>query len=290
MFAKKFICFDIGKTKILASVLKIGRHGYKFLDLVESKNPRNPQKIEKILLDYCLAARKKYWAKKTAVSAAHIVDPEKKIVTQGKVCYGTEVFSFAFLEKNGFPVRIENDGRCFASGEYYFGKGKGKKSILALTIGTEIGGGLMSNGINYQGAHNSALEVSHISANYNGQWIDWAGLCAGTGIENSYRRKTKKKITAEKIFQLAKENDPVAKNVIQTAANILGNGTASAINILDPEVVVFGGSISKQKKCINQAIKIARKNVFNKKANYKFAVSSLGNKANLLGAALLYKK
>jgi predicted NBD/HSP70 family sugar kinase len=290
MFSQKIIAFDIGKTKILAAVVKMRRNGFYFLEITEFKNPRNAKKIEKILLDYCQAVRQKYSAKKVAVSAAHLVDSKKKTVSQGKICYGADVFSFQFLENNGFSVKIENDGRCFALGEYYLGKGQNTISILTLNLGTEIGGGFIINGENYQGAHNSALEVSHISANYAGQWNDWAGQCAGKGIENLYRQQTGRKISTQTVFVEAGKGDEAAKAVIDKAAHNLGMGLASLINIFDPEMIIFGGSLSKQKKYIDQAVKIAKKNVFNKKANYKFAVSSLGNKANLLGAAKFFVK
>jgi predicted NBD/HSP70 family sugar kinase len=280
----KIICFDIGKTKILAAVLKIGRSGFSFLENQEQKNPRNPKKIEKMILDFCQNARAKYWTKKVAISAAHLVDSKKNLVRQGKGCYGADIFSFRFLEAEGFSLKIENDGRCFAAGEYYFGKGRQTKNILTLVLGTEIGGGLVVAGKNYRGSHGSALEVSHISVNYLGPWVDWAGLCGGKGIENDFRRKTGKKISAKSIFLEANANNIIAKNMISAAADILGKGTASLINILDPELIVFGGSLSKQKKFIDQAIRVARKNVFNAQANYKFAISALGNKANLLGA------
>lgn len=288
MFAKKIIAFDIGKTKILMAVLKIRKGKFGFLEITERKNPCNPKKIEKIILEFCQTAQEKYWTKKVAVSAAHLVNPKRKIVSQGKACYGSEIFDFKFLEKEGFLVRVENDGRCFALGEYSFGKGRSAKNILTLSLGTEIGGGFILNGNNYCGSHNSSLEVSHISSSYFEPWTDWAGFCAGKGIENSFRRKTGKKISARNIFLEAKNGNPTAREIIRKAANILGAGIASLINILDPEIIIFGGSLSKEKKFINQAVKVARKNVFNKKANYKFAISTLGNRANLLGAASLF--
>jgi len=288
MISKKFIVFDIGKTKILAAVLKVGSNSFEFLEINEYKNPRNPKRIREGLLEFCRSARMRYWTKKVAISAAHLIDAEKKTASQGKECYGTDVFDFRFFEEAGFSLKVENDGRCFALGEYHFGKGQSAGNILTLNLGTEIGGGFINNGDNYRGSHNSALEISHISASHAGQWQDWAGLCAGRGIENSYRRKTGKKVIAQEIFSKAARNNQVAKEVISNAADILGRGTASLINIFDPEMIIFGGSLSEQRKFIEQSVKVAKKNVFNKKANYKFAISSLGNKANLLGAASLY--
>lgn len=288
MIARKYICIDIGKTKILLSTLKANKAGFKFLDLTEKRNPRNPAKIKKIISDYCHEARNNYRIKRVAVSAAHIVDPIKKIVSKGKDCYGTDIFDFRFLEQAGYRVKIANDGHCFSLGEYHFGKSKKTKIALSLALGTEIGGGLIQEGKIYSGAHNSGFEVSRMGTNYSSRWIELGSVATGKGIENEYRKKTGNKISAKEIFIKAKKGYKEAKIIVANAAKILGMGIASLINVIDPEIVVFGGSLSRQKKYILEASLTARKNVFNKKANYKFAISALGNRANLLGAASLF--
>jgi len=96
-------------------------------------------------------------------------------------------------------------------------------------------------------------------------------------------------LPAKDVFGLAAKGNMEARKVISKATDILGMGISNMLNILDPELVIFGGSISKQKDYVKKAMAIANKNVMNKKANYKFAISNLGNKANLLGAASLYK-
>jgi len=284
----KIICFDIGGTKILKAILKMTRKKYEFLGIDEQKNPQNPKKIESIILDYCYAARKKYWLKKVAVSTAGIVDAEKKMVFPTG-SFGNKEFYFSFLEKENFSVRVENDGRCFASGEYLFGKAKDAASVLSLSLGTYIGGGYLLKGKNLQGAHSSSLEVSHFLISHEGRWKKWGGFSGGHGIEETYFRSAKKKLSCKEIFKLAKRKDKSAENAIKQAALFLGIGVSNLCDILDPELIVFGGSLTMQKKFLAEAIKIAKKNVFNKKAKYKFAISSLGNRANLLGAASLYK-
>jgi|WetSurMetagenome_2_1015567.scaffolds.fasta_scaffold63703_3 glucokinase len=284
----KIICFDIGGTKILKAVVEISNEKFRFLEIEEEKNPRKEDKIKNIILDYCQKNRKRYWAKKVAFSVTHVVDLEKKIINGGKWCYGTAKFDLKFLEKNGFFVRAENDGRCFAAGEYFFGKGKGTKFLCSIALGTNIGGGFIINGKNFRGSHQSAMEISFLNIFQGSRWQDWDDFSAGDGIERLYKTKTGQKLSCQDIFQEVKNKNKNAEVVIKQAAEFLGMGTASLLNIIDPELVIFGGSLSKQKKFIDQAVKVARKNVFNKKANYKFAISTLGNKANLLGAASLY--
>lgn len=285
----KIICFDIGGTKILKAVVKLRGGKFDFLEIEEEKNPRKEDKIKNIILAYCQKTRKRYWTKKIAFSAAHIVDLEKKMINGGKWCYGTASFDLKFFEKNGFSVRAENDGRCFAAGEYFFGKGKEAESLFSLALGTNIGGGFIIDGRNFRGSHQSAMEISFLNIFHGSRWYDWDDFSAGNGIERLYKNKVGRKLSSQDIFQKAENKNKDAEEVIKQAAEFLGIGVANLINILDPDIIVFGGSVSKQKKYIEKAVAIAKKNVMNKKANYKFAISSLGNKANLLGAAMLYK-
>jgi glucokinase len=285
----KIICFDIGGTKILRGVVAIKKGRYKFLEIDEVKNPRKEREIKEIISAYCREMRKKHWTKRVAISTADIVDPIRKTIHAQKINFGTDYFSLAFLEKEGFFVRVENDGRCFALGEYHFGKGLGKKSVLALTLGTGIGGGCVIEGKNLRGAHSSALEVGRSKIFFSGKLERWEWIAAGRGIEKYYTELGGKKLSTREIFEEVRGKESIAKKVISQAQEVLGVGIAYLLNVLDPELVVFGGSISKQKKFMEKVFLIAKKNCTNKKANYKFAISTLGNKANLLGAVSLYK-
>ncbi|MDI6777725.1 MAG: ROK family protein [Patescibacteria group bacterium] len=288
MIAKKYIVFDIGATKILKAVVKLRGRKFDFLEIEEEKNPRKEKRIKEIISLYCQKARKNYWTKKVAFSAAYIVNPEKKTVSGGKACYGTDNFNFKFLEEDGFLIRVENDGRCFALGEYYFGKGKGRKSILTLTLGTGIGGGYVNQGSVLRGDNFSALEVSHMKYPRDNRYQDWENLTVGRGIKKYYHGFSRKSASAKSIFDMANRGDADARKALRQAVFALGVGIANILNILDPEIVVFGGGISKRKDFVKKAVTISRKNVFNKKANCKFAISSLANMANLLGATISF--
>jgi len=284
----KIVCFDIGGTKILKAVVWLEGGKYKFLEMREEKNPRKEKRIKEILQTYRDYAGTKYKTKKAALSAACIVNPVKKTISGGKMCYGKDSFSWRFLEEAEFSVRAENDGRCFALGEYNFGKGKGKKSVLALTLGTGIGGGFVLEGKNYRGAHFSALEVGRSEIYFAEKWHGWEWVAAGRGIEKFYSDFSGKKIAAREVFAKAAKGEGTAGKVIAQAQKVLGVGIANLLNTLDPEILVIGGGMAEQKKFVSGALKTAKENVLNKYANYKFAISDLGNKANLLGAASLY--
>ncbi len=284
----KIISFDIGGTKILKSVISFSGKKYKFLEIEEEENPRKEKKIKEILLSYCRDAGKKFQTKKVAISTADMVDPVKKIINSQRINFGTDVFDLKFLENAGFSMRPENDGNCFALGEYFFGKEKGRQSLLTLTLGTGIGGGFVAKGENHRGAHFSALEVGRSKIYFDGRWHQWEWIAAGRGIEKFYQVFGGKIASAHEVFAKANKGERIARKVLVQAEEVLGIGISNLLNILDPEILIVGGSIAAQKKFVKGAFKIAKRNALNKKANYKFAISALGNKANLLGAASLY--
>jgi glucokinase len=285
---EKIVCFDIGGTKIAKSVVETDGQRYTFLETVIINNPRNSKEIEEIILEYCKEADKIYQIKKIAISASKIIDQEKKKAVQAKDVYGADEFSFGFLEKSNYEVKLENDGRCFALGEKFFGQAKGKDCILAITLGTDIGGGFLSNGQNYRGEHNSSLEISHINFLCHERVEKWKDLSGGQAIQRKYLAKTGKSKTAEEIFSLATEGEKEATEIIEKAEYYLGIGLANLVTILDPGIIIVGGGICDQKKYIENIFKIAQENTFNKKADYLWRISQLKERANLLGAASLY--
>lgn len=285
---EKFICFDIGGTKIAKSVIETDGQNFVFLETAIINNPRNSKEIEEIMLGYCKEADKLYQINKIAISASKIIDQEKKKASQARDVYGIDEFSFDFLEKNGFKIKLENDGRCFALGEKFFGRAKGKNNILAITLGTDIGGGFLLDGRNYRGEHNSSLEVSHIKFLCHDQVEKWKDLSGGQAIQRKYLAKTGKNKTAEDIFSLATEGEKEAAEIIKKAEYYLGIGLANLVTLLDPQIIIIGGSICNQKKYVKNIFKIARENTFNKKADYIWEISQLKERANLLGAVSLF--
>jgi glucokinase len=183
---------------------------------------------------------------------------------------------------------MENDGRCFGLGEYYFGKGQGADSLLSLTVGTGIGGGFIFQGKTWRGAHHSALEVSYLKDFREGG--NWEERASGRGIEYFYRKISGEKITAEEIFSRWHQQDSAAAEAVDRAADALSLGIASLVNIFDPEKIVIGGGLSQQEDFIQKAIKQSRLHLFNRTAQYQFATSNLNRRANLLGAGSLYFK
>lgn len=287
---EKFIGLDIGGTKIFMSVVEVdfGHRSFEILDSDRISNPCEAKEIERIILEYCQKAREKFETNKVAIASAKIVDFEKQIIKEAQPVYGTEEFDFKFLKENKFQAVIENDGKAFALGSYYFDKNEDKQGLLTITLGSGIGGGFISSeGHILRGKEGSATEFSHNKMFFQGKWTSWENISAARGIRGEYLKETNNKKTAREIFSSV-EKDEIAKKVVENAQQYLGYGLANLVNSFNPEKIVFGGGISEEKEYLEGAIKIAEENIFYKKAIPEWEVSKLKAEMNVLGVCALY--
>jgi glucokinase len=287
---EKFIGFDIGGTKILMNVVEIdfGHRSFSILDSQKISNPKDPEKIKKIILDYCFKNKEVFDTNKVAIASASIVDSEKLNIFKTADIYGQEKFDFNFLKEAKFQVVLENDGKAFALGSYYFDGNEDKQGLLTITLGSGIGGGFIDpEGNLLKGSQNSANEFSHIKMFFDGKWTKWENISAARGIRKIYSEKTGNNKTAQEIFSSV-ENDEVAKKVVHQSQEYLGYGLANLINSFNPEKIVFGGGISMEKDYLDGSLKIAEENIFNEQAKPEWEISKLKGEMNILGVCALY--
>jgi len=287
---EKFICFDIGGTKIFKAVVEINfaKRSFEFLDSEKIKNPRNAEKIEKLLSEYSKKSKEKFDTNKVAISSAKIADYDNLGILQAKDVYGEEEFGFKFLKEAGFQVVIENDGEAFVLGECYFDNNEDVEGLLTLTLGSGIGGGFMNKENQVlRGRNNSATEFSHMKMFIRGRWERWENISAGRGIEKIYQEETDQIRTAKEVFNEAQKH-PEAREVIRKTQEYLGQGIANLIDAFNPEKIVFGGSIASQEGYLKGAMEIAGKNIFYKKAFPEWSISELKEEMNVLGVCALY--
>jgi glucokinase len=157
----------------------------------------------------------------------------------------------------GFPCTVENDAKCFLQGEIQYGAAKSKKSAAGIIMGTGFGSALAIDGKIYRGAHGSAGEIGHtIISNRSGA----PGFRNVGEIESFASGKAiaamSKGTDAKAVFEKALKGDKQAIATIQKAAYGAGVGFATIINILDPEIIIIGGSLSN---ALPQMLPIMRK-------------------------------
>lgn len=220
----------------------------------------------------------------------------------GDVALGAEAERILGLGK----VRIGNDARVAALGEYAYGAGKGAKSMLMITLGTGVGGGVIQDGHILTGYHGVAGEVGHMTVD---PYETASCTCGKKGCLEQYASATgmvrvaekflaewdgdsllrgKDRITAKDLWECAKAGDRAAGEITDFVCNRLGIALANAAYLVDPEMFVIGGGVSAAGEFLLEKTERAfRANVFPHSRDKKFALARLGNDAGIQGAAAL---
>lgn len=208
--------------------------------------------------------------------------------------------------KTGLKVRVGNDANVAALGEMWQGGGKGCKNVVMVTLGTGVGGGIIVNGKIITGAHGAGGEIGHIFADETETEICGCGKrgCleqygSATGIVRLAKRALEaderttalrgiENLTAKDVLDAAKDGDTLALEVVEKMGKILGTGLANVACVVDPEVFVIGGGVSKAGKIIIDVIqKYYVERTFSSCREAKFALASLGNDAGVYGCVYL---
>ncbi|MCF6408464.1 ROK family glucokinase [Pseudalkalibacillus salsuginis] len=212
--------------------------------------------------------------------------------------------------KTGLKVVVDNDANTAALGEMWKGAGKQASDLICITLGTGIGGGIISNGTILHGANGMAGEIGHITSIVEsgapcncGKTGCLETIASATGIsriategleENLssmlYKKWIEKgRVTAEDVFTCAAEGDDWANEVVKTITHHLGLAIANMANVINPSRIVIGGGVSKA----GDHLMAPLKKVFGKYAlprvhvGADFAIASLGNDAGVIGSARL---
>ena len=161
-------------------------------------------------------------------------------------------------------VSVDNDANAMALGEYAFGAGRGCKNMIALTLGTGVGGGMVLNGRLFHGSTFSAAEIGHLKINEDGPLCACGGRgCIETYVGNGYfvREVQKrldagaqsilrkwlregKKLSPLLVQQATRAGDLFSRKVWEETGAHLGSALAGLVDILNPDRVVIGGGIA----------------------------------------------
>lgn len=208
-------------------------------------------------------------------------------------------------EKYNIPVYLDNDANVAAIGEYMFGGGKGKDSIVYFTVSTGVGGGAVLNGKVYRGHTSNALEIGHTTVDPNGPRCNCGNLgcleaiSSGTSIAKRGREavatnvetslKKYDVVTSYEVFKEAEAGDEVSKDIIDNALTYLGIGVANAIATFDPEMIIIGGGVSKAGDIVFDTVKkVVNKRCFKSMAeSCEIVPAGLGSDAGVVGAVAL---
>jgi glucokinase len=210
--------------------------------------------------------------------------------------------------RTGLLVTVENDANAAAWGEFRFGTGKDVDHQVFITLGTGVGGGVITHGVLLRGAQGAGGELGHVTIDPTGPLCSCGNhgcleaLASGTAIRRRAREVANEKprsalgrlaiereVLGEDVTRLAKESDEAALQVLQETGVWLGIGLAGFVNIFNPEVVAVGGGASRAGELI---LGPAREEVHLRARSpsrdlVEIKVASLGPASGVLGAAAL---
>ena len=192
------------------------------------------------------------------------------------------------------PVRVENDVNLAALGEMWRGAGRGCRHLLFVAPGTGIGAGVIIDGRLHRGAHHFAGEIGyscpgpeHLEADY-GLLGRLEALASGPGLLRRARERLGGRLpadaTARDVFDMAGAGDAEAIALCEETATLIGIAVANVVTVLDPEIIVFGGGLSRDEALLSRVREVVYRIV---PVRPEIVVSALGEDAQLYGAALM---
>lgn len=214
-------------------------------------------------------------------------------------------------QSTGLRVAVDNDATAAAIGEHVFGAGVGTRQMLMLTLGTGVGGGIITDGRPYRGSHGAAAELGHLIIDPDGPKCP--ADCPGHGCLEAYMAgpamgaaalaeagadpaaalgralAAGQTIDSRLLTELGRSGDPGAVAVLERLGETLGVGLTTLVNIFDPEIIVVGGGAAAAGELLLAPARrmIAARALPPARDAVRVVPAALGPDAGFIGAAAL---
>lgn len=230
---------------------------------------------------------------------------EEGMLVNGAVNLGWGVFNISEVLRGylDIPVKAANDANVAAFGEMWQGGGKGYDNLVAVTLGTGVGGGIIVDGKILTGAAGAGGEIGHMHVEDSesescgcGNYGCLEQYASATGIVRLARRRLERddkasllregELTAKAVFDAVKAQDEVALEIAEQFGEYLGKGLALVAAVVNPQIFVIGGGVSKAGEVLLPFVEpVFQKYAFKACRDVEFALATLGNDAGIYGAA-----
>ena len=210
----------------------------------------------------------------------------------------------AMSELVGLPVAAGNDANVAALGELWRGGAQGYQDAVMVTLGTGVGGGIILDGKIWAGSNGAAGELGHMIVNPEETDICGCGghghleqYTSATGIVRMARKelaatdtpttlRNYENLSAKNVFDEAKAGDGVALALVDKLCAVLANTLTHVASVVDPQVFVIGGGVSKAGEILTEGLKKHyNNNLINALRDKEFRLATLGNDAGIYGSA-----
>ena len=211
----------------------------------------------------------------------------------------------------GLPAQLDNDANCATYGEWWLGAGRGVDYLVGITLGTGIGGGIVLNGEIFHGVSDAAGEIGHMSIDSTGRKCKCGNYgcleayasgpaIAARAIEGLQSGEQSvlpdlvdgdlSRLTAETVYEGIVAGDAYAREVMRDTAKFLGSGLANLINVLNPEMIVISGGVTRAGEHLLEPLRneVKRRAFRNAFEACRIVTSELGSMAGVIGAAYVF--
>ncbi|MCI8622315.1 MAG: ROK family protein [Provencibacterium sp.] len=311
-----YLGVDLGGTNIAVGAVDehyriVGRGGVK-TDL-----PRPAEEIVKAIWEACRLALSDAGLTLEQIEWVGIGSPGVVNSASGEIEFANNLnFHHVPLRRMvyeciGRPTYLENDANAAAYGEVLAGGARGYQDVVAITLGTGVGGGIIIGGRIYSGYNHAGAELGHVGMFYGGE----ACSCGAVGCVESFCsasaliRQTKDKMKAQPdsqmwelcggdmdkvsgrtAFDAMRAGDTAGSEVVRQYCDYLGYAVNSFTNLLQPQIVLIGGGISHEGETLLEPIRqyvYTHGLVADPEKRVRVEAATLGNDAGIIGAAFL---
>jgi glucokinase len=287
---------DLGGTKILAGV--VTREG----EVLRRYELPTPKESQEAVFDALAAAIEELVDDEIAAIGFGVPGPIDQptgvvVETVNLPFKGAPVRPW-MAERFRLPVGLDNDANAAAIAEWKVGAGRGVDDLVMLTMGTGLGGGIISNGRPFRGAKGGGTELGHVVIVHDGRPCQ--GNCRGRGHLEPYvtglaatkaaQEAFGPAADAHRLIRLANEGDETAKGILAEIGRYLGSGMGSFANIFEPQLIVIGGGfgVAAWEHVIPHAEEIMRREALRPmRDEVRVVPAELGTAAGLIGAAFV---
>ncbi|MCR5293797.1 MAG: ROK family glucokinase [Lachnospiraceae bacterium] len=220
--------------------------------------------------------------------------------------WGEKNVEYELGQLTGMKVRAANDANVAALGEAWKGGGEGHDELIMVTLGTGVGGGIIINGKIVEGIHGAGGEIGHMHVDDHITELCNCGhsgcleqVASATGIvrlareELTLDKETDSdlrtgELSAKAVFDAYKEGDLIASRIVNRFARYLGTALANIAAVIDPDIIVIGGGVSRAGECLTDIVGNYYRNIaFSSCQATPIVLARLGNDAGIYGAAKL---
>jgi glucokinase len=302
---------DVGGTKIAAGV--VDDEGTIVRSVRRPTPAGSPARTAEVIVEVIETLRADHEIEAVGIGAAGFVDAARTtVVFAPNLAWRNEPLRDRVESVVGIPVRVENDANAAAWAEARFGAGRDAESVIVVTVGTGIGGGVILDGRLLRGGNGMAGEIGHLrlvpgghlcGCGQRGCWEQYASGSALVRDAREYVENTPDRarrllnlaggdparLTGQHVTVAAQEGDPAALGCFADLGEHLGAGMASLAAVLDPEVFVLAGGVSEAGKLLLKPAKESFLRHLSPRGSHpspaKVRLSVLGNPAGIIGAA-----